>query len=337
MNIRWILIMSAIIAFFPLISIAASSPSINLNYAEFVVPSADYQAIKSNSFLKDYFSASDEEVNCTDPTNCWRSFFLGGQQTYVEIFEQSPNALITNGNIFLTTEKHVGDIELVRTQVAQTFEAPAETVFENVTYALNGKIINWFKDFYVMNHLPNYVYDQALYVMEYAPEFLREKYPNDPTRWGITRKQYNFSWYRSDRMLRDLYEIEYRLNPTEFEEQVRMLRVLKVRLLELGNEVWARGEGFRLHLTRAPGNSNQNGIQSLKFKIAHQTDTPKTIQIGPHVRLLVNSDEAVLHLDYRGLDPTDTLTSTKPGLLPRPLRSGLGRGDETHTLLKATL
>lgn len=265
---------------------AAQLPPVYLSHVYVVVDAETYEAMRKSPQLA---AVASEEVRHTQAgTRTWTGFYLYGQQTYLEFFNErdSPDgAPLGDSGLGLAIE-HLGDVTRIATALKQGF---GERIgVDEARFTMSTGEIPWFTGVGFEDDDHEILHS---WVAEMHSGYLATLHPGARIDNPLSRKQYEWWRYRATRPMRDVVSVTVALRPPETSRLSAFLRLIGWTVEVKGDRLMASGPEFEL--TAVPA-KNRAGIQQIRFSLARNT-LEQAIALG-HAQLSLKGKSGRLQL-----------------------------------------
>jgi hypothetical protein len=274
-----VLVLGLVIGAFSAASFAQALPPIYFNHVTIFVPPAAYDALRQSSFLRDQFSAFQEQTVQRDGGKwSYTGIYLFGQHTFFEFFKAGneqprfgtsiPGQLVFNMwiddrtqlQLFqerLAAEQHV-DLTITTTRNAQNQPSFDKVVSKDAPFGSFG---------------PGMHVDTSL----------KGYYPD-----GITREKRLQDVFLAQRQLQDITGITLTVDETERDRLIKQFRAYSYNLHTEGTKQVATGPGITFTLLTAK--AHEPRTLSVAFSVTKTTTGEQTYNLGDAGEIRLHGD-----------------------------------------------
>ncbi len=258
-----------------------SVPLVHINHCYLVVDTDTYNAIRSNSFLRELFAHAYEEDNASDENFSWKGYYLKGENTYLEIFapqpEQDEFAHIGNSGIAFGTDEK-GDLSRLQARLSPNFPKVQTHSF---TRMIDGGKKSWFQ--YLINGTDRLTDYLSLWVMEYDESYFVEP-------GNISRSYYNSKDYDSTKLLKDIIEIHINMVSEGFERSHEFLQAFCMFESKDDRSCSFYLTDFKLYISTV-NDTHSVGIKNIVFQL-NKEEVSQVLELNESI-FKIEKDKAV--------------------------------------------
>ena len=265
---------------------AALTP-VFLDHVYIVLDGQTYKDIVRSEFMRTRFASFSEKTTILDSQSL-SAAYIGGEHTYIEIFEADRDPKFTLGmaGIGFSIED-VGGTELILRRLNAKFMGKAKT--ELSTVRIDNKDVPIFYATYV--EYPDKKPMLATWVMERHRDYLKSRFPDiKPEDGGITRKQGMARSFKSERYFRDIHEVTIALDDGQASRLINELEAFGYAIRESGKKKICRGPGVTFIVT--PLTAPLGGITKLKISLMRKKQGQKAYKFGARSVLTFKGETA---------------------------------------------
>jgi hypothetical protein len=268
-------------------------PTVYLNHFLRMVDSPTYRDIVESDFIKNEFAHFEERTTVVNAGQSYSGAYIYAENTYFEFFDESKSQdSATTGlssAIAFGVEKK-DNIKIIQKKLKDYKNA----YMALRTRELNGVQIPWFTMTAVF--YGKTTPDIMTWVMEYHEDFLKKWHPDlDPSAPGITRKHILKRYAAKiaspdlpkDKILKDVIEVNIRLNPEDLEVIKEELAVYGYAFSQEGNKTTCSGPDVKIVID--PLDSGKGKITGIKMSCRPHPYKGKAFEFG-RSRLVLHAD-----------------------------------------------
>lgn len=254
-------------------------PPIFLNHLLVTVDSATYAAVGSSAFLRDTLAAFEQRTTFREGGRSYTATYLYGRQTYFELFQNDAARALGRSGLALGVDR-TGEITVARARLLALVGGDSSRVPQNVNTRRQHDrptvgAVPWYISTAVLppTRSATEATQRALFmwVMEFHPDFLERWAPENSAAkvalgYPVSRAAVRSIEYRTERLLDDVMQATFALEPGESAEILSQLAALGY---EITREGPGRAEAFGPAVTIRvePSQADHRGLVALEFTL----------------------------------------------------------------------
>jgi hypothetical protein len=269
------------------------TPKVYLNHFFRTVDSSTYKDIVGSYFIKNEFAHFEERTTVVNNNESYSGAYIYGENTYFEFFDESKSQNSSTAGLTSAIAFGVEKKDEIKT-IQKKLKANKNAYMAFRTRELDGIQIPWFTMSAVFygKQAP----DVMTWVMEYHEDFMKKWHPDlIPSSPGITRNhilqryaaKIASSDLPEDKILKDVIEVNIRLNPEDLEAIKGEMEVYGYAILQEGNKTTCSGPDVKIVID--PLENGKGIITGIKMSCRPHRYDGKAFQFGKS-RLILHTD-----------------------------------------------
>lgn len=265
-----------------------------MNHFFLILDSPTYQDIVESDFIKNDFAHFEERTTVVNNDESYAGAYVYGENTYFEFFDESQSRDfmpmgLTSGIAFGVEKKD--EIKIIQKKL----KAHKNAYIALRSRELDGAQIPWFymSAVFYGKSAP----DIMTWVMEYHEDFLIKWHPDlDPSSSGITRNRILQRYAAkiaepdlpNDKILKDIVEVNIRLNPADLEVLRGELRVFGFTFFQEEDKIVCLGPDVKIIIDVIEAGHGR--ITGIKMSTHFRQEEETFYSFGETSRLILHPD-----------------------------------------------
>ena len=278
-------------------------PPIFLNHLFVTVDSVTYAAVGSSAFLRDTLAAFEQRTTFREGGRSYTATYLYGRHTYFELFQNDATRALGRSGLALGVDR-TGEIGVARGRLLALVGGDSSRVPQNINTRQQQDrptvgAVPWYISTTVLP--PTRSVTEAtqpalfMWVMEFHPDFLKRWAPENSAAkvalgYPVSRAAVRSIEYRTERLLDDVMEATFALEPGESAEILSQLAALGY---EITREGPGRADAFGPAVTIRvePSHADHRGLVALEFTLNRPLPAAE-YRFGARSRLVIKGRRA---------------------------------------------
>lgn len=266
----------------------AQEPAVYFNHAFLVLDSADYNALRTNSFIKNELAGFQTRSTISNGSG-WTGSYIYGTDNYLELFEASTSQHDLGTAALATSVDGEGDLLKIDSILNKMYPASIEERQRKMA----GKMIPWFNCIYINDTVFFNASAISFWMMEYQTAYFDSaQLKHQPG--SVSRTAYLAQYADSLKGKRLKHFTAITFNATEQEEKYFAELLLRCGFKLFGKHAYLAADNFTINFKRRTS-ATRYALSQLQFEMFGPCR--KSERISPHIKVILAGNKGRILFD----------------------------------------
>lgn len=257
-------------------------PAVYFNHAFLVLDSADYNALRNNSFIRNELAGFQTRSTISNGSG-WTGSYIYGSDNYLELFEASTSQHNLGTAALATSVDEVGELVKIDSLLIKKYPA----TIEERQKKMDDKMIPWFNCIYINDTVFFKSSSINFWMMEYRDAYFDSMHLKHQPG-SVARSEYlaQYADALKHKVLKHFKAITF--NATKEEENYFAGLLRQCGFRQLGKHVFAATDGFNIQFKRRTP-ATHYALRELTFETFMPYE--KVEQVSRNIKVIITGNE----------------------------------------------